>query len=1126
MPRNTALPLLNREILNWALQVALILGLLFSPMPAADDSELNRFTAHPYGRIRITAVNSLNRQDVRRLEADRAIEQTLEGGNTHHYQVTVAAGQCLRIVVDQRGIDLIVSVKDQIGEKILDVDSPNGLYGPEIVEIVTDNTGIYQVDVSALESKAALGKYEIKIDKVGKATPVDRSRFNAQRIIFDARVLNRRGTKEDLNKAIEKYKEAVPHLRLAGDSRGEGQVFEMVGEIYYSFSEYRESISYVDQAVKIYSAAGLSGDEARALGTLASCYLSMSQWQKSIDIYQEALVLSKKTGNRRSEAFILSNLASAYSEWGEYQRAIEFSQKALLLRREVNDRRGEGRTLVQMGDIYRDISDNQRALDYFNQAVPILREQKDLQWEGYVLEDIGTVYEALGDYENAVENYTLTLSIMRSIGDRRIEASMYEHIGGVYLKRAEFQKALDSLNRGLLIYKSVGFLVGEVDSLNKIGQVHQQLHDYQKALSFFNQALSLSREIKNSNRTATSTFNLGVLYTDLGEPQKSSEYLRRALATQNGLSPQSEASVLYELAYAQIRLDNINEARVLLESALRILDSIRSSVMTRELRISYLASKWDYYNLYIDVMMQLHKQSASPELMAIAFQTSEHVRARVLQELLTEARIDIRRGVDSELVTQEQSLQQMLGAKGEVLMKLRMSSNRGEEEVSVEKEINGLKTELRQIQTEIRQKSPSYAALTQSETLNLKEIQQQILGPDTILLEYSLGAERSYLWLVTQTSIDAFELPKRSTIEDAAQQVYDVLTARTRCKPGKDREAVPLTQAVQLEARYPQIAAKLSEMVLRPATAQLGNKRLLIVSEGVLQSIPFGALPLPTLGNRTAQPWTPLMAEHEVINLPSASTLAVLRHELAGRKAAPKTLAAIANPILDAASLARFNASLNINTLATAADSPLRNFGVACAGMGVPALPFSKREAEAIAALTAPNDRQLMVGLDASRAKILGADLTQYRIIHFATHGLLNSRHPDLSGLVLSLVDEKGMEQNGILQLHEIYNLKLNADLVVLSACETALGTEIRGEGRIGMTRGFMYAGAARVLASLWKVDDEATRDLMKLFYEKLLREKMRPAAALRAAQLEMRRQKRWQSPYFWGAFTLQGEYL
>jgi CHAT domain-containing protein len=138
---------------------------------------------------------------------------------------------------------------------------------------------------------------------------------------------------------------------------------------------------------------------------------------------------------------------------------------------------------------------------------------------------------------------------------------------------------------------------------------------------------------------------------------------------------------------------------------------------------------------------------------------------------------------------------------------------------------------------------------------------------------------------------------------------------------------------------------------------------------------------------------------------------------------------------------------------------------------------------------------------------------------------LINSVHPELSGLVLSLVDPQGRPQEGFLRLHDIYNLKLGADLVVLSACQTALGKDIRGEGLIGLTRGFMYAGAPRVVASLWEVDDRATAELMKRLYEGMLVRGLTPAAALRDAQLALRRDRRWSDPFYWGAFVLQGEW-
>ena len=162
---------------------------------------------------------------------------------------------------------------------------------------------------------------------------------------------------------------------------------------------------------------------------------------------------------------------------------------------------------------------------------------------------------------------------------------------------------------------------------------------------------------------------------------------------------------------------------------------------------------------------------------------------------------------------------------------------------------------------------------------------------------------------------------------------------------------------------------------------------------------------------------------------------------------------------------------------------------------------------------------------DASRETVLNADLSQYRIVHFATHSLLNNQRPELSGVVLSLVDASGRPRNGFLRLYDIYNLRLGADLVVLSACQTALGREIRGEGLIGLTRGFLYAGAARVVATLWEIDDRTTAELMKHFYQGMLVHGKRPAVALRDAQVAMWRTRGWESPYYWAAFTLQGEW-
>src|SRR5262249_33022190 len=283
----------------------------------------------------------------------------------------------------------------------------------------------------------------------------------------------------------------------------------------------------------------------------------------------------------------------------------------------------------------------------------------------------------------------------------------------------------------------------------------------------------------------------------------------------------------------------------------------------------------------------------------------------------------------------------------------------------------------------------------------------------------------------------------------------------------------------------------------------------------------------------------PLIASHEVVNLPSASALALIRREADGRQAAPKILAALADPVFDAndprlADAKKKAFPKNLIAFAESAESPsvssllppvlagsVRSFH----RNGFDRLVFSNDEAEFVTGFAPRSLTLKATGFKANHQLAISGELSRYRIVHFATHGLLNSEHPELSGLVLSLVDENGRPQDGFLRMDEIFNLRLPSGLVVLTACETALGKEIKGEGLVGLTRGFMYAGAKRVVASLWEVDDQATSELMRFFYRGMLKEGLRPAAALREAQIEMSGSSRWSSPYYWAGFVIQGEW-
>ena len=463
--------------------------------------------------------------------------------------------------------------------------------------------------------------------------------------------------------------------------------------------------------------------------------------------------------------------------------------------------------------------------------------------------------------------------------------------------------------------------------------------------------------------------------------------------------------------------------------------------------------------------------------------------------------------------------------------------------------MSGIINEYMQVQARIKRMSPRYATLTQPPILTLKEIQAEALDPDTMLLEYKLGEQRSYLWAVTRTSFRSFALPKRAEIEAAARQAYELFTARNRHPAGE----TPLQRQERLrqaDEAYPAAAANLSRMLLSPLASLRGVKRLLIVGDGAVQYIPFAALPdlAAHTGATESLPAQPLIVNYEIVNLPSISVIYEIRRERRRLHAAPPlTIAVLADPVFDKNDMrvrrtksetgrknleARRAAELQQPLKPESSLSGVTEIERALAEAGVmedniitPRLLLSRREAQAILAYAPPGKSMAALNFDASRATATSGKLARYRFVHFATHGLLNSQHPELSGIVLSLVDERGQTQDGFLRLNEIYNLKLSAELVVLSACQTGLGKEIRGEGLIGLTRGFMYAGAERVAASLWKVDDAATAELMTRFYRGILRESKTPAAALRAAQVEVWQQQSWRAPYYWAAFILQGEW-
>jgi CHAT domain-containing protein/tetratricopeptide (TPR) repeat protein len=921
------------------------------------------------------------------------------------------------------------------------------------------------------------------VEELRVATVEDRYRVAGDVIFREAEQL-KDGTLEARRKSVEKYHEALKLYRRASDSKGEAQTLNNIGAVYWSLGEMQKALDKYNEALPISQLVGDRSTEATTLANIGVVYWSLGELRKALEKYNEALPLRRAVGGRSEEAITLNNMGLVYWLLGETQKALEKYNEALPLRRAVGDHRGEANTLNNIGLAYWSLGETQKALEKFNEALPILQIVGNRNVEANTLNNIGLVYSSLGEMQKALDKYNEALPISQSVGDRSSEANTLTNIGTVYWSLGEMRKALEKYNEALPLRRAVGDRSGEAFTLNNIGRVYNSLGEMQKALEKYNEALPIRQEVGDHN---------------------------------------GEADTLLGIARVEQKRGNLTQSRQLIEQAIGLIESLRTNIAGQELRATYFAKRQEFFESYIDVLMQMHKQNPAAAFDAVALTVNERARARSLLELLKEARADIRQGVDSSLLERERSLQQRLNGKAAMQARLLNRKHTPEQADAAAKEIAAITTEYDEVQAQIRARSPRYAALTQPQPLGLTEIQQQALDEDTLLLEYALGEKRSYLWLVSQRSIDSYELPPRAEVEAAARLVYKLLTARPKRRTPPDPQFIAQ-------------ASTLSRMLLGPVATRLGGKRLVVVAPGALSYLPFAALPWPEDEKRLDGDYEPVIAKHEVVSIPSASVLSIIRRETAGRQRAAKLIAVLADPVFEASdprlASAKNGKPSGETTSAPASDAELseltraiRTMNFSDARAGFTRLPFSRYEANSVIALTPKGTGLKATDFNASRDLALSRQLSEYRILHFAAHGLLNSERPELSGLVFSLIDREGKPQDGFLRLHEIYNLQLNADLVVLSACETGLGKEINGEGLIGLTRGFMYAGAPRVVASLWNVDDFATAELMKLFYQRMLKDGLPAGAALRGAQLELSGQKRWASPYFWAGFVLHGEW-
>jgi CHAT domain-containing protein/lipopolysaccharide biosynthesis regulator YciM len=928
-----------------------------------------------------------------------------------------------------------------------------------------DNVSPDKVEFASAAVKKS-GEYKLKVMSVAENKGIYKLRIAELRAATD----------KEIN-----FTDGVILLNDAFNKSSSGATTE---EIYQNISKY-------ESALEKFRLAGDKSFESRTNNEIGARYMRLGNAKKAFEYYEKAISIANLIQDKQEIALNLGSLGAAYQTIGEWQKAFDSFSKALTIRRETKHIRGEAMSLFRIGNLFLNSGDELRALDYFQEALILIRRDTMAgNFEADILESIGKVNLAQKEYQKALESFQKALDLAKIGKSKRRETAILSNLGKTDFLLGNNARSIGNLNESLKISRELKDKIGEAATLKIIGQIHLANNETDKAIEFFSQSLEISRSLENT---------------------------------------QILADTLLNSAKADAQNQNYEMAQRKIEEAIELIEKVRSRVQTTDLRDAFSANLQSFYGFYIELLMQRHSLDPGKNFSEKAFLANERARARGLLSLLNESNINIREGIEPKLLEKETETRSLLSARLENLTRSSGGKATPEQIQKLKTEIEQIRSDYEQIRSQIRQSSPRYSELTQPKILTLEEIRRDVSDIDSLLLEYHLGEKKSFLWIVSAGSFQTIELPAKAEIEQSARLFYNALTARNkRIKfETSDEKRIRIEQA---DEEILDNSANLSRILIEPAQKYLVNKRLMIVADGSLQYVPFAALQT----NRVEPQF--LVETNEIVYLPSASVLSILRRETNGRKSAPKTLAVLADPVFEAEderyklSLLKHKSKPTANKLFNQVSFTKNQFkdlrdSVLEEGFNLTRLPFTRREADAISAFVPLSQQTKMLDFNATKLSVVSPEIRNYRYIHFATHSFINDKSPELSGIVFSLFDETGKEQDGFLRTNDVFNLKLPAEMIVLSGCRTGLGKEIRGEGLIGLTRAFMYAGAKRVAVSLWDVNDEATAELMKNLYREMLgKSKLSPSAALRFTQIEMLRGKRWQNPYYWSAFALHGE--
>jgi CHAT domain-containing protein/predicted negative regulator of RcsB-dependent stress response len=1114
-------------------------------------------------------------EEIRISPASLPLIQKIEADETHYYSIELKANEITGFKFEKEDLRFTYDAFDPEGNHLF-----HGFYqkhGTVEPWFITTGAGVYRFKITSLEKNSSGYGYSFEITSQRAATKKDRLAFEAEKKFQQAEELRSKWAAHYLESALALYDEAVAVWQQQKHWARLTAAFERSGEIYLIFGNYEKSMEAYRRALNSSRSAGdriaelqqycniarvysLLGDFRRAkqylsnvkktaetinletdsplladmFNNLAEVLSAEGELGEARRLFDKALKIWRNLKHRQGEATGLRNLGYVNGDSGEIIDAEQNFEQALMLWRELGDLRGEAFTLTAQGHLRSFFLQSEAALNLHSSARDTFNFIGDRQGEAVALNGMGNIYEVLNRPGNAVDCYYRALQINKELGNQSYLAVTSFSLARAYRLAKNFEEAEKYYQESLTLCRKTNKMRLEAYILTALAGLSIAVGNEASALNRYRQTISFYKKIGDIRGEALIFGEIGNLYRKQNNLVLADKSYRDALRLSYKIGDNlGISSLMYHLAEIEFERENLSEARSLLENSISLAKQMREKLRTPTLKAAYQATNQNKIELLVDILIRSHQNDPQPQWVAATLEQIEQWRARMLLELLNETNIEPRLEVDPKLLKQEKELQNKLALKIEKDTSLRLLSGSSEELEKIGREISSLISEYDQLQAKIKEaEDPRYEKMvTMPPVASVADIQSALQKENNaVYLSYFLGARKSYVWLVDKTEIKVFELEDKAALEASAREFYRLLTAR-QSKPGETQ--AQLQERVDVADRaFCEQGEKLSRQLLGQVAPYLNGKRILISLDGALQYVPFEALPAPAqMSADGATPacrqnaeqllqYTPILKTNEIVYVPSFSILNALRQDHGDEKtvaARGDRLAVWADPVYepdDRRVKDKIQPSDNSDYFQD--EQPL---------VPLRRLLNTRSEADEISGLWQPDEIAVATGLSANREKLLIADLGRYRFLHIAAHGLFNNLQPENSGLVLSQFNENGERIDGFLSLKDIFQMRLKADLVVLSACRSGLGEEFSGEGFTGLKHSFFYAGAKSMVVSLWQVDDQSTAALMREFYRALREDQLPTPAALQKAKAEVHRQGGWEHPFYWAAFTLHGDY-